>query len=210
MRILIADDDLTTRTTLKAVLQKCGHEVVEARDGTEAWAELQRPDAPRVAVLDWLMPGLDGREICRRVRAGDQDHAAYLILLTVCGGKKDVCAGLHAGADDYISKPFDPVELAARVEVGRRVIGLQEGLAAKLRELREALDHIKTLHGILPICANCKKIRDDKGYWSQVEAYVSAHSEAVFSHGICPECMGKCYPEYAGEAGEVSKGAEGT
>jgi CheY-like chemotaxis protein len=194
MRILIADDDLTTRTSLEAVLKKCGHEVVVACDGTEAWEALQQPDAPRVAVLDWMMPGLEGREICRRVRARATDQPAYLILLTVRGAKKDVCAGLSAGADDYISKPFDPVELGARVEVGRRMIGLQDRLAVQIRELREALDHIKTLHGILPICAYCKKIRDAKDNWSQIEAYVSAHTEAVFSHCICPECMAKHYP----------------
>jgi DNA-binding response OmpR family regulator len=147
MRILIADDDLTTRTMLTAVLQKCGHEVVAACDGTEAWAALQQPDAPPVAVLDWMMPGLDGRELCRRVRARDTDRPVYLILLTTRGGKKDVCAGLSAGADDYIPKPFDPVELGARIEVGRRVVALQEGLAAKVRELREALDLIETLRG---------------------------------------------------------------
>lgn len=199
MRILIADDDLTTRTVLTAVLQKCGHEVVAACDGTEAWALLQQPDAPRVAVLDWMMPGLEGREICRRVRARATDQPAYLILLTSRGEKRDVCAGLNAGADDYLAKPFDPVELGARVEVGGRVVALQEGLATKVRELHEALDHIKTLHGILPICAACKRIRDDKGSWSQIEAYVSDHSDAVFSHGLCPECVAKYYPEYAVE-----------
>ena len=115
MRILIADDDLTTRTTLTAVLHKCGHEVVEACDGTEAWAVLQQPDAPRLAVLDWLMPGIDGREICRRMRSRDVSQPAYLILLTLRGGKRDICAGLYDGADDYIAKPFDPVPCGAPV-----------------------------------------------------------------------------------------------
>ena len=197
MRILIADDDITSRTVLSAVLQKGGHEVVEVRDGDEALAVLQRADAPRLAILDWMMPGIDGIEICRRVRACETDHPPYLIVLTTRGEKADISEGLNAGANDYIAKPFSVVELSARIEVGCRYVALEDRFAAKVRELREAMAQIKTLSGIVPICSSCKKIRDDAGYWRQVELYVSEHSDAKFTHGICPECMARLYPEYA-------------
>jgi phosphoserine phosphatase RsbU/P len=194
MRILIADDDLTSRLMLSAVLIRAGHQVEEATDGAEAWSVLDGPGAPRFGILDWMMPGLEGAEICRRVRAQQSDRPPYLILLTSRGGKQDIAEGLRAGADDYLAKPFDPQELSARVEVGCRMLALQERLAENIHELREALGQIKTLKGLVPICASCKKVRDDKGFWSQVEAYVSAHSEAKFSHGLCPECTPKFFP----------------
>lgn len=197
MRILIADDDITSRTVLAAVLQKNGHEVVEACDGTEALAVLEGPDAPRIAILDWMMPGMDGIGICQRVRARESDRPPYLMMLTTRGEKTDVSAGLRAGANDYLAKPFNAVELAARVEVGCRFVELEDRLAAKVRELQEAMAQIKTLSGIVPICSSCKKIRDDAGYWRQVEIYVSEHTGATFTHGICPDCMAKLYPEYA-------------
>jgi YesN/AraC family two-component response regulator len=127
-------------------------------------------------------------------------------MLTSKGGKDDVIAGLEAGADDYLAKPFNSGELRARVQVGRRMVEMQERLATQVRELREALDHIKTLQGILPICMFCKKIRDDKGYWDQVEAYVSRHSGAQFSHSICPDCMKEHYPDsYENGADDAGK-----
>lgn len=135
MRILIADDDATSRLVLAGVLKKFGHEVAVAVDGTEAWETMQRPDAPRLAILDWMMPGLAGVEVCRRVRGLESDEPPYLILLTSMSEKADIVAGLEAGADDYLAKPFDPGELQARVNVGRRVTELQE----RLREAHEAL-----------------------------------------------------------------------
>lgn len=201
MRILIADDDITSRTVLAAVLLKNGHEVVEARDGLEALAALDRADAPRIAVLDWMMPGIDGAEVCRRAQAARPERPPYLILLTTRGSKADIAAGLQAGANDYITKPFDARELVARLEVGCRVVALEERLAAKVRELEAAFAQIKTLGGIVPICSHCRRIRDDAGYWSQLEAYLAAHSDALVSHGLCPECFEKHYPEYAGEQG---------
>jgi phosphoserine phosphatase RsbU/P len=196
MKILIADDDFTTRIMLQTVLSKCGYEVALAVDGNEAWIALQEADAPQLAVLDWMMPGLDGVEVCQHVRAIETDRPPYLILLTTCDKKEQVVAGLRAGADDYLVKPYDPQELSARVEVGRRVVEMQARLADKIQELREALEQIRTLRGIVPICSNCKKIRDDQGYWTQVEVYVRNHSEAEFSHGICPDCAKILYPEF--------------
>ena len=202
MRILIAEDDCTSRTMLLAILVKNGYEVIETVNGAEALSALQLPNAPRLAIIDRLMPEMDGLEVIRRVRAQQTTNAPYLIMLTSMGAKGDIIAGLDAGANDYLSKPFDPGELRARIEVGRRLIETQEALiesramlTAKVQELRLALEQIKTLRGIVPICANCKKIRNDKGYWQQVEVYVRDHTEAEFTHGICPECIQKLYPE---------------
>lgn len=204
MRILIAEDDLTSRTVLEAVLRKEGHEVVSAVNGAEAWALMEREDAPKLAILDWMMPEMDGPELARRIRSRQPQPLAYIIMLTTKDNKSDVIAALEAGADDFLSKPFDSGELRARVDVGRRTIALQETLADQAEELRKALDEIKTLSGIIPICATCKKIRDDNGYWNQVEVYIRNHSDASFSHGICPDCMAKYEEQLARERRESS------
>jgi phosphoserine phosphatase RsbU/P len=206
MRILIAEDDFTSRTVLAGVLKKGGHEVVETVNGAAAWDALQQRDAPQLAILDWTMPEMDGPEVVRRVRALQTDRPPYIIMLTARGEKADIIAGLEAGASDYLAKPFDPGELRARVEVGRRMIEMQDALASKAEALRLALDQIKTLSGIVPICANCKKIRDDRGYWNQVEVYVRDHTDAKFTHGICPECKEKLYPRFKQDDGGRASG----
>jgi CheY-like chemotaxis protein len=188
MKVLIAEDDLIPCRMLAAALAGWGYEVTAAADGLEAWRALQGPDAPRLAVLDWQMPGLDGTEVCRRLRRQAAAEPTYVILLTARSGKEDVVAGLDAGANDYVTKPFDRAELHARVRVGSQVVALQRSLAARVRELEEALGQVKQLQGLLPICCYCKKIRDDQNYWQQVDGYLSAHSDVRFSHGICPDC----------------------
>ncbi|MBT3289588.1 MAG: response regulator transcription factor [Victivallales bacterium] len=195
MRILIAEDNATARALLSGTLRKSGYEVEETVNGTEAWQALQRPDAPELAILDWMMPEMSGLEVVGLVRALPSSRPPYLIILTSRDGKADTIAGLDAGANDYVAKPFDAGELRARVNAGRRIIELQSALDARAEELRQALDQVKTLRGIVPICANCKKIRDDQGYWNQVEVYVRDHTEARFTHGICPECIEVLYPE---------------
>jgi len=191
MKALIADDDLTYRRMLEALLGKWGYDLVVASDGDAAWQVLHAPDAPQIAILDWMMPGKDGVEICRQIRESSQSDPKYIILLTSKGEKKDIVSGLDAGADDYITKPFESEELRARVQVGERILRLQSELARRVKELQEALDQIETLEGILPICMYCKKIRNDQNYWQQVESYISQHSQAEFTHGLCPECFEK-------------------
>ena len=191
MRILIAEDDAVSRRLLEALLTRWGYEVTVACDGEEAWRLLQREDAPHLAILDWMMPFMGGLEICRKVREVDHPSPAYLILLTARTGSEDVVQGLETGANDYVTKPFHREELRARVQVGVRVVELQVSLAERVRELEEALANVKQLQGLLPICSYCKRIRADQNYWQQVEGYISEHSEAVFSHGICPDCFEK-------------------
>ncbi len=202
MRILIADDDAVSRRMLEATLQKLGYVTVVTGNGAEAWTLLQDEEAPRLAILDWMMPGLDGLEVCRRARAAPRTPPPYIILLTTRDSRADVVAGLDAGADDYMAKPFDREELRARVGVGVRMVELQQSLADRLRDLEDALARVKQLQGLLPICSYCKKIRDDRNYWNQVETYISAHSEAQFSHGICPDCFEKFVRPQLDEAGE--------
>ena len=188
MKILVAEDQTTSRQILTAHLCKWGYEVEAVEDGTRAWEALQANNAPPLAILDWLMPGMDGIEICRQIRQRPQARPNYLILLTARREPEDKIQGLQSGADDYITKPFNREELRARVQVGIRVLALQNALAQRVSELEDALANVKTLQGLLPICSYCKKIRNDRNYWQQVEGYISDHSEAQFSHGICPEC----------------------
>jgi DNA-binding response OmpR family regulator len=188
MQALIADDDRIAREILTRRLQQWGFEVVSASNGAEAWSYLEATKAPTLAILDWMMPELDGTAVCRRVRRQRPSANMYLMLLTSLESRKDIVAGLDAGADDYMVKPFDADELRARVNVGVRVIKLQERLNARVAELQHALANVKTLHGLLPICSYCKRIRGDDQYWQQVEAYIADRSEAQFSHGICPAC----------------------
>jgi CheY-like chemotaxis protein len=188
MRVLIADDDLIPRVMLQASLAEWGYDALSANDGLQAWHLLQQPDAPKLVILDWMMPGLDGIEVCRRLRAQPTVEPAYVLLLTGRDAKADIVAGLDSGANDYITKPFDREELQARLRVGRSVLELQHSLVARVRELEAALAHVKQLQGLLPICCYCKRIRDDGNYWQQVEGYISRHSNAQFSHGICPDC----------------------
>jgi len=146
MKILIAEDDFTTRTILAEVLTKQGHEVVATVNGAEAWAAMQQPDAPRLAILDWMMPEMNGIEVCRRVCTLETDNPPYIIMLTAKGEKADIIAGLEAGANDYLAKPFNLGELHARVNVGRRMVELQAAMADKVRQLRESEEQYRSLY----------------------------------------------------------------
>lgn len=188
MKILIADDERVSRRLLELTLAAWGHEVIVTEEGAAAWAVLEGEDPPSLAILDWMMPGMDGIEICRRVRQRQSPPHPYIILLTAKSSKANIVEGLIAGANDYVTKPFDRDELRARVHVGETVVDLQEKLAARVIELEEALAQVRVLQGILPICSYCKHVRDDKDYWQSVECYISEHSETKFSHGICPTC----------------------
>ena len=195
MKALIADDDLISRSILEAVLRQWGYDVTAVDDGQEAWRALTGADAPKLAILDWLMPGMEGVEICRRLRELGTPEPPYLILLTMRDSMDDIVAGLGAGADDYVTKPFDKRELRARVDVGRRVVELRLTLARRVEELQRAVEKVQRLRGLLPICSFCKKIRDDRGYWEQVEVYIRDHAGVEFTHGLCPECVARHYPQ---------------
>jgi CheY-like chemotaxis protein len=189
MKVLIAEDDRISRLMLQEMLAGWGYEVTAVGDGAEAWEVLQSDARLKLVILDWGLPGADGVEVCRRLRSRPSPTPAYVILLTARDAQADVVAGLGAGANDYVTKPYDYDELRARVRVGRTVVELQSVLADRIGELEAALAQVRQLRGLLPICSYCKKIRDGHDYWEQVEQYVARHTDATFSHGICPACV---------------------
>lgn len=194
MRILVAEDDSVTRRILEFTLFRLGWEVITAADGTAAWRVLETlkgKNAPELVLLDWMMPGIDGIEICRKLRSTPGFELIYIILLTSRGEKDDLATGLAAGANDYITKPFEPVELESRVRVGERMVRLQTSLATRVAELENTLSHVKRLQGLLPICSYCKKVRNEINYWQQVDSYLSSHSDVELTHSLCPDCFAR-------------------
>jgi phosphoserine phosphatase RsbU/P len=188
VRALVADDDRVTAEILSRTLKRWEFEVTVVSNGADAWEYLRAATAPTLAILDWMMPEMDGTEVCRRVRLELPLANMYLMLLTARESRSDLVTGLNAGADDYVTKPFEAEELHARVQVGVRVLTLQKNLAERVEELQAALSSVKQLRGLLPICSYCKRIRGDDQYWQQLEGYIAEHSDAQFSHGICPTC----------------------
>ncbi len=216
MKVLIADDETIIRVVLKRHLAKWGYEVVQAREGNEAWEALCGENPPKVAILDWMMPEIEGIEICQRLRERKELPFIYAILLTMRREKEDIIMALDSGAHDFLSKPVHTGELRSRIAVGARLVEAEEEIQLKNRKLSETVEQLnrtnkeleralkenKTLRGILPICANCKKIRLEKANpkkqnsWIVMEEYIRNRTEADFSHGICPECAQQLYPEF--------------
>jgi DNA-binding response OmpR family regulator len=176
MKTLVAEDDGDTRELLTSLLTFAGHEVVQTSNGLDAWREFESGTYPLV-VCDWLMPELNGLELCSRIRGAGHSHYTYIIMLTVLSGKAHFLQAMAAGADDFISKPFDPDEFQARLSVARRIVSLQSSL--------------KTLEGVLSTCMYCRKIRDENQVWVTIEQYISERTNAAFSHGVCPDCYSK-------------------
>lgn len=176
MTILLAEDDSATREVLAAQLRKLGNTVYCAPDGEEGWAlfEMRKPD---VVITDWMMPHVDGLEFSRRIRSAGHPAYTYIIILTALDRNVGYIEGMGAGADDFMTKPCDIVELTMRLRAAERVLALQ-------REV-DQLEHL------LPICPRCKRIRDEQDRWLPVEAYVSRMTDAQFSHGVCPACYEK-------------------
>ena len=191
MRILIAEDEKATRMRLEKTLSGWGFIVEAVADGQAAWERICSDNPPRVCIIDWLMPGMDGPELCRRVREKFPEEYFYLIILSAQQGIDNLIEGLNAGADDYVVKPFIGRELRSRIDVGVRVIGLERMLADKVYQLEAALEKVKQLRGLLPICSYCNKIRNKEDSWEQVENYIARRSDVEFSHSICPVCYEK-------------------
>jgi CheY-like chemotaxis protein len=189
-KILIVDDEKINIDVLVGLL-KPNYRAVAAKSGEQALKRLDFPPLPDLILLDVTMPGMDGFEVCRQIKAREDCADIPIIFLTARTSPEDVTAGFRAGAVDYVTKPFQPDELAARVSTQLR-------LHHTIRSLEKALKEIKTLKGLLPICSSCKMIRDDQGYWKQIESYIKAHSDVEFTHGICPDCARKLYPELYG------------
>jgi len=190
MNILVADCNAASRKQLCEMLQTGGFTPFPAADAAEALKIMLGPGGPSLAVVDWNLPPLEGVGLCCRIRQVKHTPArANFILLIV--RDEDIAAGLNSGADDYVTKPCRPTELVARLMMGAQLIDLQQQLVTRVRELEIALAEVKRFKEFLPICSSCKKVREDDNFWRQLEAYVSTHSGAKFTHGICPECASK-------------------
>ena len=209
MSILIIDDSVDNRMLFKYILENAGYtDVLTAGSAHDAFKVLgmenpsEADSVVDLILMDIMMPEMDGIEACRQIKSVERLRDIPIIMVTARTEEKDIEDAFSVGAMDYITKPLRGIELLVRSrsalslkkEIDRRKYREQELLNLN-RELKNSIETIKTLRGLIPICANCKKIRDDKGYWNQIESYIQKHSEAEFSHGICPECARKLYPE---------------
>ncbi|MHB8109342.1 MAG: response regulator [Syntrophorhabdaceae bacterium] len=193
--ILVTDDDPDILEINSTVLRNTGYEVSEATTGKEC-IERVRQKHPDLVLLDVVLPDMTGIEVCRRIKGDPDLKGPFVILLSGIQISSDNQAeGLSVGADGYLVKPLSRREFIARIQAMERIKRVEDRLLETqkeqqrtIEELRKAADEIKTLRGLIPICAWCKRIRDDEGYWDQLEVYLAKHSEAVFSHGLCPDC----------------------
>lgn len=187
MRILIVDDDPVARHILEDAIAGLGHDVRVAHDGGQAW-ELLANEPVDVLMTDWVMPEMDGLELCRRVRGQEDVPFTYVMLITQRNEPEDVVAGIMAGANDFLSKPYDRTELRARLHAAQRMVDLERSLAERVRDLEQALEEVATLRRLLPICMYCKSIRNEQQVWDEIEEYLREHANADCTHSICPTC----------------------
>lgn len=196
VKILVVDDDDNIRFATARIVRAAGYQVWEAASGAQCMECVER-ERPDLILLDVVLPDADGAALCRQIKTDERFKDTFVVLISGHRiASEEQAEGLEGGADGYIARPISNRELLARVEAMVRILTAERERDRLILELREALEKVKTLSGLLPICAHCKKIRDDKGYWNQVEGYLSTHSELQFSHGICPECAKKHYPDF--------------
>lgn len=193
--VLIVDDNPDNLRLLLHILSAKGYKVRPTSKGEHALASIAK-EPPDLVLLDIMMPGLDGFEVCQQLKSHVATAKIPVIFISALDEVSSKSKAFSAGGVDYITKPFNSVEVLARVETHLTIRNLIRNLEDKNEQLQKAFDEIKTLRGILPICASCKKIRDDDGCWHQIEAYIHSHSEAEFSHGLCQECAEQLYPDF--------------
>jgi len=194
-RILVVDDEEMLLLYLSKRLKKHNYDVVTCLSGEEALEKVKAFDFD-VVILDVILPGIDGYEVCRRLKSDKKTSGIMVLILSVRKTVEERLKGYEVEADDYITKPYDPEELLAKIRILLRLKNALDERDRFIHKLQEALSKVKTLSGLLPICSSCKKIRDDRGYWKQIEDYIREHSPANFSHSICPECAKRLYPEF--------------
>lgn len=186
MKILIADDDLVMLELLGETVTALGHRVVKVTDGAAALEVLESPEPPGLALLDWVMPKLNGLEICQALRRpGERGPETYLILVTARTRKMDVVEGLRAGAHDYVTKPFNPDELAARIEIGIRTSCLERRLRSKVREMDSLQARLRSAEGLLS-CPDCLRANGSPDWLRAVDEHRQQHGH---SSAPCPACI---------------------
>lgn len=207
MAILIVDDSTDHYALLRSILTKAGHHQILGAESAQAAFSMLNLDGIQSAtdidliLMDVLMPGIDGVQACRRIKQQTHLRDIPIIMVTAKSDLENLHEAFSAGAMDYINKPVKSVELLARVASAitlKKEMDCRKLRESELRrtneELQQALREVKVLRGLIPICASCKKIRNDGGFWQQIEEYIGEHSEAEFSHGICQPCLKKLYP----------------
>ena len=207
-KVLVVDDSPDILLLSTSILRRAGYDVLEASTGKECFDAVQT-NHPDLVVLDVMLPDMTGMDVCRQMKNDKRSEDIFVILASgIQISSERQAEGLDIGADGYIVRPISNREFLARVQAGERIKRAEDALREKEREqeqlvsqLKEALAEIKTLKGFIPICPLCKKIRDDEGYWDQLEAYISKHTDAKFTHGLCPECVEK----YRAEMKNLSK-----
>ena len=207
MAILIVDDSTDHYALLRSILTKAGHHQILGAESAQAAFSMLNLDGIQSAtdvdliLMDVLMPEIDGVQACRRIKQQTHLRDIPIIMVTAKNDLENLHEAFSAGAMDYINKPVKSVELLARVASAltlKKEMDCRKLRESELRrtneELQQALREVKVLRGLIPICASCKKIRNDGGFWQQIEEYIGEHSEAEFSHGICQPCLKKLYP----------------
>jgi DNA-binding response OmpR family regulator len=189
MRVLVVEDDERARNGLVRLLNRDGYDVTVANDGQAAINILLAPNPPQIVLLDWEMPRLDGIHVCLAVRSIPANPYTYIVMVTAKAQTTDALAAFAAGVDDFLSKPMDSLQLLARLRCGERVLGLEKRCAERIAELKSALDEVRKLRSLLPICKYCKKVRDDSDCWHEFEGYIRDQAGTDFSNVICPDCM---------------------
>lgn len=190
MKILLAEDDPLTLGLLTELVRKWDYETISVNNGDIAWENLRGDNDPVILLADWQIPGLHGDELCRLARTRLTGKPLHIILTTATQlTVESKVRALAAGADDYLLKPYDPRELLARLHVGERALGLQMELRKRVVDLEKALAEVKQLQGLLPICSDCKRIRDPHDRWHTIENYLAARTDATFTHSRCPKCL---------------------
>ncbi len=196
IKILVVDDDPDILFATSRVIKKAGYQTFTADSGKEAM-EAVKTIVPDLILMDVVMPDAEGPDLCRRIKNDPNFKGIYVLLTSGTRVESEQQAdGLDSGADGYIARPLSNRELLSRVDSMVRILRAERERDLLIIELKKAISEIKQLSGLLPICSHCKKIRDDKGYWSQIESYIRDHSDAEFSHGICPDCAKEHYPEF--------------
>lgn len=193
--LLIVDDIEDNISILHTILSKEPYRFAVASNGEEALSLIAR-EAPDLSLLDVMLPDKSGFDVLRQINEDSSIPQFPVIFITARTGLEDKVEGFRLGGVDYITKPFQGEEVLARVRTHLELKQRRDEQAELIKRLTASLEEVRQLRGIIPICASCKKIRNDEGYWQQVEEYISSRSEVEFTHGLCPDCIKKFYPDY--------------